>query len=130
VKGRAHTAGRPTRTVAMIHSLPKRDEPLQRFDWTTAESASQAVVAAVADESGADPCGIEPLYGAVDTDALDALFQTGDVHRRFAGGRVAFDYLDYRVELDGSGQGLLYERDDAPSLQPGVSQRSTPVSNG
>lgn len=111
--------------------LPSEDDdPLQRFDWTAFESASQAVVAAVVDESGARPDDIDPLYGAVDTDALDAMFRMGGTTRRFVGGRVAFDYLQYRVEIDSSGDGFIYPRTEASGLQSEVTQRSTPVGDG
>jgi hypothetical protein len=114
----------------MTQSLQDHDDPLRRFDWTTFESASQAVAAAVVDESGAQFDDIEPLYGAVDTDALDDLVQTGDATSRFVGGRVAFDYLGYRVELDSCGYGFLYALTGAPDRQPEVPQQSIPVNDG
>lgn len=87
---------------------------MHRFDWTTYESASQAVVAAAADESGNHPCELAPLYGAVDPDALNALFRPGDAEPpRFVGGTVGFDYLEYRVELESGGRGRIYDRGDA-----------------
>lgn len=78
------------------------DEASQRtvltFDWSGADSASTAVIDAVATASGEGRTEIDPLYDAVDPDALDRLFwprQNGQ--RRGDGTRVAFTYADYEV---------------------------------
>jgi hypothetical protein len=42
------------------------------------ESATEAVVLAVAEATGVDPLDLDPLYDCVDPDALDALFDSGD----------------------------------------------------
>lgn len=40
------------------------------------ESMSETVVNAVADAKGVDPLDLDPLYDAIDPDALDRLFST------------------------------------------------------
>lgn len=54
---------------------------------------SRAVVRAVADAADAEPIELPPLYEAVDTDALDAVF------RGRPGGRVTFDYAGHTVTV-------------------------------
>lgn len=55
---------------------------------------SEAVVNAVADIEDSDVTDLPPLYGAIDTDALDALF-TGD-----AAASVTFEYSGYTVTVE------------------------------
>lgn len=68
------------------------------------EVTSQAVVTAVAEETGTDPMDLEPLYNVVDSDALNTLFRS---HESVTGGsllEVQFTYAgcDVRVTSDGS----------------------------
>jgi|GEM_PF-434130 len=61
------------------------------------DSVSSIVVEAVAKAEGTRPVNLtEPLYEAVDPDALDRLFGTGG---DTAGGRIEFTYVDYRVTV-------------------------------
>jgi hypothetical protein len=55
---------------------------------------SEAVVSAVADIEGADATELPPLYGAIDTDALDAIF-VGD-----NAASVTFGYHGYTVTIE------------------------------
>lgn len=70
------------------------------------ESLSEAVVRAVAavsdrNTAGEDPDDrLDPLYDAVDPDALDALFRRVDDSRT---GAVEFAYCGYRVTVDSTG---------------------------
>lgn len=57
---------------------------------------SQSIIDAVAYVTGKDPLDIEPLYDAVDADALNALFD----HR--LDGRVSFEVEDVEVTVAGS----------------------------
>lgn len=56
---------------------------------SSAESASEAVIEAVADAKGVDPLDLDPMYDAIDPDALDRIFRdspvgrTGSVEVRF-----------------------------------------------
>lgn len=61
-------------------------------------TASEAVVATVADRADADPTDLPPLYGAIDPDALDAIFRDGRP------GRVSFGYAGYEVTVCGRDQ--------------------------
>lgn len=61
-------------------------------------TASEAVVATVADRSGTDPVALPPLYDAIDPDALDKIFR-GDLP-----GRVSFPYAGYEVTVCGRDQ--------------------------
>ena len=59
---------------------------------------SSAVVEAVASAEGVEPFDLsEPLYDAINPDALDALFAGND-------GRVTFEYHGYRVTAHASGE--------------------------
>lgn len=61
-------------------------------------TASEAVVAAVAEREGVDPVELPRLFEAVDPDALDAIFADGRP------GRVSFQYAGYDVTVCGSDQ--------------------------
>lgn len=68
------------------------------------EAPSETVIAAVADLTGTDPLSLEPLYAAVDPDALDALFPTTHVGEER--GHVTFTYhgCEIVVAADGTVQ--------------------------
>lgn len=59
---------------------------------------SEAVVDAIADAAGTDPLSIDPIYDAIDPDALEMLF-------RGTGSEVTlrFDHEGFSVEVDGHG---------------------------
>lgn len=68
------------------------------------EPLSQTVVEAVARAEGADALDLEvPLYDAIDPDALDALFQSGD-------GYIEFVYYGYEVTVGGDGRVSIDDR--------------------
>ena len=58
---------------------------------TEERSNTERVLAAVADHRGVDPIELEPLYNAVDPDALEALF----------GGQRASPHSSLTFEFDG-----------------------------
>ena len=60
------------------------------------ESVTYAIVTAVAERSGIDPLELQPLYEAVNTEALEALY-TADV------GTLTFPYEGYLVTVDADG---------------------------
>jgi len=67
-------------------------------------TASEAVLAAVADRLGVDERDLDdPLYETVDPEALDALFR-GTV------GHVTFEYMRFVVTVDADGDVRLEER--------------------
>ncbi|MUV86722.1 hypothetical protein GJ631_09115 [Natronomonas sp. CBA1123] len=55
---------------------------------------SEAVVNAVADVEDSDATDLPPLYGAIDTDALDAIFAGN------AAASVTFEYHGYTVTVE------------------------------
>lgn len=73
---------------------------------------SRAVVDAVAEAEGVDPTDLDPLYGVIDPDCLDALFAP---HQRVHGApdpaaAVTFDYHGYEVRATATGTVELTER--------------------
>lgn len=74
------------------------------------EPLSQAVVEAVARAEDVDPLDLDvPLYEAVDPDALDALFQSGETGVE---GHVRFRYYGYEVAVGAGGHVSLDPVDD------------------
>ncbi|MDG5776125.1 HalOD1 output domain-containing protein [Haloarculaceae archaeon H-GB2-1] len=64
---------------------------------TETSSLSEAVLAAVADREGVEELDLEePLYSAVDPEALDNLFRSST-------GEVRFRYLGYTITVDHTG---------------------------
>ena len=64
------------------------------------ESVSTAVVRAVSAVEGREPCSLRPLTDVVDTDALDALFESRPNGQPRTGGCLSFIYSDCRVSID------------------------------
>lgn len=58
---------------------------------------SRRVVDAVADEKGADPTELEPLYYTIDPDALDRLFVADSEQSSRPVTRLSFTYADHRI---------------------------------
>lgn len=73
------------------------------FDWS-ATAPSNAVVEAVATASDREPTAIEPLYGSVDPDALDALVRSNGTDSEDGDASVSFEHAghDVTVHNDGS----------------------------
>ena len=73
----------------------------RRFD--SSERPSEAVVTAVSAVSGVSPTALEPLFGAVEPDALDSLVahaQRTDVPDEH---HIRFSYAGFDVEVRGDG---------------------------
>lgn len=87
-------------------------EPSHTFDWTGSDTPSTAVVVAVAEAAGDDPTAIEPLYGVVDPDSLNDLFARPGTPQARVDASVQFEYHGYRVVVEATGRGSLYELDD------------------
>ncbi len=66
-------------------------------------SPSQAIVTGLAERNGISPLEMQPLYEAVDPEALDTLFQNG------RSGRVTFEYAGYEVIVHGNGHIDIHE---------------------
>ncbi len=73
-------------------------------DLENTDSISASVVDALADANDVDPLELDPLYEAIDPDALDSLFSHlvgGDTPRH---GTVRFTTNGYEVEVTSSGR--------------------------
>lgn len=91
--------------------LPESVEVLATVCETDdAETVTESVTTALHDATGTDETDLEPLYTAVDPDALDSLFgPQGDGTPRDTEGHVVFDYGPYRVRVESDGTALVYE---------------------
>lgn len=74
----------------------------RRFDWTETKP-STAVVDVVATALGAAPTEIEPLYNAVDPDALDRIVVDPVADRDTTAVEVSFTFADREVTVEGAG---------------------------
>ena len=88
----------------------KRDAIADTTTDSSMENPSLAVVRAVAEASGEDPTEMEPLYRAIDPDALDALCSSPEwsPSNEVA---VTFPYNGYVVEVSGDGDVSVTSRD-------------------
>lgn len=80
-------------------SPDRRPEDRTRVAWTGEDEIQARIVERVAEVAGVEPTDLEPLYQAVDPDALDRLV------RGSAGFRAAsFVYAGHHVRLFADGQ--------------------------
>lgn len=77
------------------------------------ESVSERIVTAVAEFTGRDPLSLDPLYDAIDPEALDALFEPTDATGTPR--RVAFTYAGCSVEITGEGEIRVTDLDQTRS---------------
>lgn len=77
------------------------------FDWTDAESITAAVIDAVAAATGDPPTSIEPLYTAVDPDALDGIFESRRMESAPIEPLVEFPYHGVSVQVSATGEGRV-----------------------
>ncbi|WP_135534598.1 HalOD1 output domain-containing protein [Halostella pelagica] len=71
--------------------------PVERVAET--ESATEAVVIATAEATDADPLELDPLFDAVDPDALNRLFESSDDGSDRPSGRIEFTYAGCDVSV-------------------------------
>lgn len=77
------------------------------------QTASEAVIDAVADAKGVSTLDVRPpLYAVVDPDALDELVDSMVRLPNDAGGHVAFSYSGYDVTVSGDGDVSVAENGD------------------
>lgn len=75
-------------------------ERVEHRESSTTDSPSEAVVRAVAKHKGIDPVAVEqPLYDAVDPDALDALIAGSAPPAGGSATTVSFAYAGHEVHL-------------------------------
>lgn len=102
-----HTVERIVTTKQPAPSSPADDSDDDRFVYRAEpeQPPSEAVITAIAMESNVDDLttvadDLEPLYDAIDPNALDALFEGRDR----ASGTVHFDYAGRRVTVEPCGR--------------------------
>lgn len=78
--------------------------PIQTFTWGDDESASAAVVRAVAAYTGQQPISMEPLFKTIDPDALNTIFGPNEQPAC-----IEFSYSGIRVQVTASGDGKLFD---------------------
>jgi len=66
------------------------------------KTVTETVVSAVAEFTGSKPTSLDPLYGTLDPEALDALFDDGAANGR-APDRVSFTYSGCTVVVTADG---------------------------
>ncbi|RBI58752.1 hypothetical protein DMJ13_25790 [halophilic archaeon] len=77
----------------MSFPSPSQSTPLQQKSSTSAESVAETVVAAVGHAEGTDPTSMTPpLYNAINSDALNALYEQSEL-------QVCFQYAGYRIVI-------------------------------
>lgn len=70
---------------------------------TQQSSVSAAVVSAVAALTDTEPTSMEPLYGTIDADALDTLFEPTVGEEKRGPERITFTYQGCDVVVSGDG---------------------------
>lgn len=84
------------------------DAPKAIFEPSTGGSATEAIVSLVAQEEDCAPLELDPLYDAIDPEALDSICTaTPDSSLR-----LSFDYAGYIVLVDAGGIVQLAPADD------------------
>lgn len=83
------------------------EEPIrEEYDWSSTEP-STAVVEVVASASNCAPTATEPLYDAIDPDALDALVGSAETRP-----------TDVTVEFAFAGYAVTVSSDDSVQIRP------------
>lgn len=76
----------------------------RHVESTTADTASNSVIEAVARAEAVDPAKLPPLYDTIDPDALNSLFETP-----CRTGKVSFRYGGRDVTVTGDGDVVVTE---------------------
>ena len=91
-----------------------RDQTLvESFDWTTANTPSEAIVDVVSNVADVAPTDLPPLFESLDPDALDTLLTRTSDSRVPNETRIEFPFYQHRVVVKGNGRGYVYDE-----LQP------------
>lgn len=77
---------------------------MDRRDFPAPEAVSQEIITEVASTKDVDALDLDPLYAAIDPDAVDTLVERG------FDGSIEFRYEGCRVTVDGEGR-IRVERD-------------------
>jgi hypothetical protein len=85
------------------------NDPVTVYQRGDAETTTEAVVKAVSGVSRVPETELEPIYGAVDPDALDSLFGPRESGTSpGCEGYIEFDYNSHRVRVESDGTILVY----------------------
>lgn len=96
-----------TETDTVSETISEREPYRTTFD-NSVESASKAVISAVASLTGEDPVEMPPLYDAIDPDALDALFRPAQTGPRRGDRRLRFAFNGHEVTVKSCGGIAVY----------------------
>lgn len=91
----------------------REDHPLVVDTMT---ETTRRVIEAVAEEKGVSFDELDPLYGVLDPEALDALFESSGRDLTLA---VRFQYEEFTVAIDSAGKVDLYDRSNNDSGDDG-----------
>ena len=97
-------------TTAADAALAESSPLSRNYAWADVTPAT-AVVEIVADAADADPIDLDPLHGAIDTDALNRVVEPNQPNAS-EGIQVSFSYHDFFVVVRQSGRITLYDLDD------------------
>jgi hypothetical protein len=79
---------------------------------TDGECPSESVIKAVSEATGTDPLRMQPLHTAIDTDALDTIFNTTSSRtRQYLHTRVTFQFTGWDVVVHGDGRTVVSRPD-------------------
>ena len=81
---------------------PETETYRAQFDSASVD-ASLAVIEAMAAIRGCDPADLEPLYRAVDPEALDRICAAQGLGRHSGDTRIEFTYLEHEVVVKSLG---------------------------
>lgn len=92
-----------TETTSTPSGVSTPDRHVAQYDRLSDDSLSVTVAEAVATVAGTDVTELEPLHYAIDTDALERLFEPRANGLR-TGGTVTFEYCDCTVTVTAAGE--------------------------
>ncbi|WP_433634804.1 HalOD1 output domain-containing protein [Halomicrococcus sp. NG-SE-24] len=81
----------------------RRPANSRRFDGSADDSLKTRIISHVAAQKNVDSTSLEPLYEAIDPDALEDLFAPHFDGTSRTTGRVVFAYSGYRVTVTSDG---------------------------
>ncbi|WP_227355880.1 HalOD1 output domain-containing protein [Haladaptatus salinisoli] len=88
-----------------------RDDSESHPAWHTEPPPSTTIVERIAARAEVSSDDLEPLYAAIDPDALDALFAPRPNGSDRTGGQVTFTYAGYAVTVTSDRSGVSIEID-------------------
>lgn len=85
----------------MVRQLSNEDTIEITIQWRDLDetSVSSVIADGIANLEDIQPTDLNPLFYAIDTEALDQLIQNADLEAR-SRIQLTFDYKDYRIEID------------------------------